>query len=167
MTILEPPRLALREFTEEDAENAYLLNLDPEVVRYTGDGPFESIEAARIFLKNYPDYKKHGYGRWAVIEKSSNEFLGWCGLKYIEELNEYDIGYRFFRKHWGKGFATESAKACLAYGFEKLQLPFVVGRAAKENTASIHVLEKIGLNYHRAGVFHGDDSVVYRLENQK
>jgi RimJ/RimL family protein N-acetyltransferase len=162
--ILETPRLILREFTEDDGEQAYLLNLDPDVIRYTGDGPFESIDAARNFLKNYPDYQKNGFGRWATIDKQSGEFVGWCGLKYIEDLQEYDIGYRFFKRHWGKGYATESAKACLDHGFAQLNMPFIVGRAAKANTASIHVLQKIGLQYYKEGVFHGDDSVVYRLD---
>ena len=104
-------RLYLREKTADDAENAYLLNLDPDVIKYTGDPPFESIEAARIFLQNYNHYTKYGFGRWAVIDKENDEYLGWCGLKYSADLNEYDIGFRFFKRHWNKGYATEAAQA--------------------------------------------------------
>ena len=94
--ILETPRLLLREFRIDDAENAYLLNLDEEVIKYTGDKSFISIEEAKSFLANYNDYKKNGFGRWAVINKVDNEFLGWCGLKYSADIKEVDIGFRFF-----------------------------------------------------------------------
>ena len=89
MKILETERLYLREMETDDAENAYRLNLDWENIKYTGDKPFESIQEAKEFLLNYSHYKNYGFGRWAVIEKYSNEFLGWCGLKYTPELDEY------------------------------------------------------------------------------
>ena len=167
MKILETERLYLREITIEDAENAYLLNLDPEVVKYTSDEPFENVECARTFLKNYDHYKKYGFGRWAVINKTDNEFLGWCGLKYTEELDEFDIGFRFFKKHWNKGYATESAKACLELGFKKFEMPKIVGRAMKENFGSIKVLEKIGLKYYKPFDFDGEAGVIYLIENRK
>lgn len=142
-TILQTPRLILREFHLEDAENFYELNRNPNVIKFTGDSSFQSISEAEEFLRNYDDYKRNGYGRWAVIEKDLGEFLGWCGLKF--DGKETDIGFRFFEKHWNKGFATESAKACLEYGFNKLNLNEIVGRAMKENIGSHKVLEKIGL----------------------
>ncbi len=145
--IVETERLYLREMKPEDAQNAYLLNLDPEVIRYTGDGPFGSIEEAQIFLRNYDHYRKYGFGRWAVIRKSDGEFLGWCGLKYTPELDEHDIGFRLFRCYWNKGYATEAAKACLQLGFSKFGMQQIVGRAMSENHASIRVLEKIGLQF--------------------
>ncbi|MCE3229649.1 MAG: GCN5-related N-acetyltransferase, partial [Bacteroidetes bacterium] len=154
--ITETKRLMLREITTNDAEQAYLLNLDPEVIRYTGDEAFKTIDEARSFLEKYDSYKKYGYGRWGVIDKSNNEFLGWCGLKYSPESNEHDIGFRFFKKHWNKGYATEAALACLDLGFNKFNMPFIVGRAAKENTASIHVLKKIGLTYLKDEMCHHD-----------
>jgi len=82
MKIISTPRLLLREMTPEDAGNLYYLNLDPEVIRYTGDPPFDSILDAEIFLNRYDHYQKYGFGRWAVIRKLDNAFLGWCGLKY-------------------------------------------------------------------------------------
>ncbi len=167
MKILETERLYLREMKLEDAENAYLLNLDPEVVKYTGDGTFKSIKDARIFLKNYDHYKKYGFGRWAVIKKSDSKFLGWCGLKYTKELDEFDIGFRFFKEHWNKGYATESAKECLEFGFKKIGIQKIVGRAMSENIASIKVLEKIGLKYLKPYDFDGEKGVVYIIENTK
>jgi RimJ/RimL family protein N-acetyltransferase len=115
--ILETERLLLREMTADDAENAYELNSDWEVIKYTGDEAFESVEAAKTFLENYKDYEKNGFGRWAVMLKETGEYLGWCGLKLNETIKEVDLGYRFSRRNWGKGYTTESSKACLEYGF--------------------------------------------------
>ncbi|MBA3663094.1 MAG: GNAT family N-acetyltransferase [Bacteroidetes bacterium] len=161
MIIAETERLILREMSAEDAEQAYLLNLDPEVIKYTGDEPFKTIEEARTFLENYTSYKKYGFGRWAVEDKNNNTFLGWCGLKYIEEENQHDIGFRFFKKHWGKGYATEAALACLSLGFETFKLPHIIGRAAKANTGSVNVLKKTGMSYLKDDECHGDEAVIY------
>ena len=93
--LLSTPRLLLREFSPSDAAAMYSLNSDPEVIRYTGDAPFESVQAAKTFLKSYNEYQNNGYGRWAVVLKESGAFIGWCGLKLNEE-NLVDLGFRFF-----------------------------------------------------------------------
>lgn len=145
--VIETPRLGMRRLTPHDAQHFFNLNSDPEVIRYTGDAPFEDVAEARWFLENYDHYKKFGYGRWAVLLKETGEFIGWCGLKFMPELGETDLGSRFFRCHWNKGFATEAAKACVEYGFEKLGLKRIVGRAMEANAASIRVLQKAGLHF--------------------
>jgi len=167
-TILETNRLLLREFEIKDAESFFELNLNPNVIKYTGNSAFKDIDEAKIFLENYSDYQKNGFGRWPVIiiNKSTQKFLGWCGLKYDENLNETDIGFRFFEHFWNKGFATYSAKACINYGFEKLNLKIIIGRAMKENMASIKVLEKIGLQYQRDFNFDDQVGVIYSIENK-
>lgn len=161
MTILETPRLYLREMTPEDAEVAYILNLDPDVLRYTGDDPFENIEEAKTFLENYASYRTYGFGRWGVILKETGEYLGWCGLKYTPELDEFDIGYRLMKKFWGKGYATEAAEACLEFGFTQLNMKTIVGRAMPANVASVRVLEKIGLSYLENRFTDGTEEVIY------
>lgn len=161
MKILETPRLYLREMTPEDAEAAYILNLDPEVLQYTGDDPFESIEEAKTFLENYASYRTYGFGRWGIILKETDEYLGWCGLKYTPELDEFDIGYRLMKKFWGKGYATEAAKACLELGFEQFNMKTIVGRAMPANLASVRVLEKIGLTYLENRFTDGTEEVIY------
>lgn len=164
--ILQTPRLYLREITTDDAENAYLLNLDPEVIQYTGDESFESVEKAREFLAGYDHYEKYGFGRWAVIRKEDDAFLGWCGLKYVAEHDEYDVGYRLFKKYWNQGYATEAAKACLEYGFESLGMKTIVGRVMHANVASIRVLEKIGLTYWKDFDFDGEEGMVFKIGEQ-
>lgn len=146
--IIETKRLILREFTELDATLIYELNLDPDVTRYTHD-PVRDLDHASEILEKVilPQYVLYNYGRWAVHLKPALQFLGWCGLKYRPELNEIDLGYRFKTEAWGKGYATESAYASIKYGFEKLSLQQITGRAEPENTASWRVLEKCGMNY--------------------
>ena len=164
--ILETPRLLLREFDIDDAQSFYDLNLNPNVIKYTGNSAFKDIEEAKEFLNNYSDYKENGFGRWAVINKATKEFIGWCGLKNDKKTDETDIGFRFFETFWNQGFATESAKACINYGFENLKLKTIIGRAMKENTASIKVLEKIGLHYEKDFDFDGKEGIIYKIENQ-
>ncbi len=145
--ILETPRLRLRESTPDDAEFVYNLNLDPEVVRYTGDSGFESVSEARAFLSNYESFKKFGYGRWICELRETGEAIGWCGLK--NEAGLIDLGYRFFQKHWNKGYASEAAAACLDYGHQVLKMPKIIARAAIANTGSWRVMEKTGMQKHK------------------
>lgn len=162
--ILQTDRLLLREFLISDAESLYMLNDDYDVIKYTGDVPFLNVNEAKLFLKNYNPYKTFGFGRWAVIDKSNNEFLGWCGLKFSPELQETDIGFRFFKKNWNKGYATEAANACIHFGFDNLNLKKIVGRAMESNTASIKVLEKIGMQYVDVIDFKKHRGVLYQIQ---
>jgi RimJ/RimL family protein N-acetyltransferase len=164
--VIETERLLLRDFTIEDAPLIYELNHDPEVTRYTLD-PVENIEQAKQILEQtiLPQYALYNHGRWAVHLRVDLEFLGWCGLKYRPERHEIDLGYRFKKQAWGKGFATESAYACLNYGFEKLGLKRIVGRAMPGNIASLKVLEKIGMNYLCEEIVDGHPAKTYELYN--
>jgi len=143
--VLETPRFYLRKFLLSDAPLFFLLNEDDEVIQYTGDPPFESEAEALIFLQNYDPYTTFGMGRWAVIDRETGEYMGWCGLKFHPETEEVDVGYRLFRKHWGKGIATETAVACIRYGFEYLGLQRIIARVHPDNSASVRVLEKCGM----------------------
>ena len=146
--IIETSRLMLRTFTEFDANLIYELNLDPEVTRYTHDPVKDLAHASEILEKVIiPQYALYNHGRWAVHVKTTLEFLGWCGLKYRAELNEIDLGYRFKKEGWGKGYATEAAYASIQYGFEKIGLQRIVARAEIENIGSWKVLEKCGMTY--------------------
>lgn len=162
--IAETNRLILRELRQDDAEHFYELNNDPEVIKYTGDKAFESIEEARSFLKNYSHYRENGFGRWAVIRKDDKVFIGWCGLKLNEE-GYVDIGFRIFQKYWGKGYATEAAKKFIDLGFNRFGLSEIIGRTANENKSSFRVLEKIGMTYFKNGECHGiKDASYFKVE---
>lgn len=158
---IETERTIMRKLTKEDAKDFYTLNLDDEVLKYTGDKPFENIQASIHFLTNYDQYEKYGVGRLAVIDKATTKFIGWCGLKYSKDKYEYDIGFRFYRSYWNKGYATETSKKCLDFGFNELGIEKVVGRAMKENIGSIKVLEKIGMKFKEKFDFDGREGVIY------
>ncbi|WP_158962083.1 GNAT family N-acetyltransferase [Myroides fluvii] len=157
-------RLILRELHPSDANSFFELNANPNVIRYTGNAAFKDVAEATEFLEHYSDYKENGYGRWAVVLKDSGRFVGWCGLKFDEETQQTDIGFRFFEAEWGKGYATESAEACLQLGFDAFALDCIIGRAMKANRASIRVLEKLGLTYEKDILLDGADAVLYKIK---
>ena len=163
--IIETKRLYLREFLNVDGFCLYHLNKDPEVIQYTGDSPFNSVKKATVFIENYNDYKHNGYGRWAVCLKESHEFIGWCGLKKDTETNEVDLGFRFYKKYWGRGYATEAALACVNYGFLQLNLSEIIGRAHIENNPSIEVLKKCNLKLKKTFLYDNKPSVYYTIDN--
>lgn len=163
---LETTRTFLRQLSVEDAESFYQLNLDPEVLQFTGDDAFTSIEAARAFLANYHPYEQFGIGRLAVINKTNQEFMGWCGLKYSPEKDEYDIGFRFFKTYWNQGFATETAQKCIEHGFEELNIKRIVGRAMAANTNSIKVLKKLGMTFKENFDFDGQEGVIFEIRKR-
>ncbi len=156
----------MRPLVLADAEGLFWLNRDPEVIRYSGDLPFASVATAAVFLRTYDQYSRYGVGRLAVIDKRSGSFLGWCGLRYGPEDDTYDLGFRFFRRHWGQGLATETAYASLQWGFAQRGLLRVVGRAMAANTASIRVLEKVGMRFCGAIDFEGCPGVLYAAEQE-
>jgi ribosomal-protein-alanine N-acetyltransferase len=144
-TVAVTERLMLREFSPADAEALYALNADPEVVRYTGDRAFRDIEEARQLLANYDSYRQRGFGRWSVNLNETTEYIGFCGLAHRSETDEVDLGFRFYRACWGKGYATEAGLASLAIGFEHYGLDRIVGRAMEANLASHRVLTRLGM----------------------
>ncbi|MFK5957437.1 MAG: GNAT family N-acetyltransferase [Lutibacter sp.] len=163
--ILETERLYLREFLSSDGFHFYHLNNDKDVIKHTGNKAFKSLDEATNFIKKYSDYKQNGYGRWAVCLKDTNEFLGWCGLRFEESKNEVDLGFRFYKKHWGKGYATEAAKASIKYAFSILNIEEIVGRAYVENIASINVLKKCNLIFQNEFKYDHKLAVLYNLKN--
>ncbi len=162
--IIESPRLLLRQFTLADADSLLQLNSNPAVMQYLHEAPLHTIADAEKVLTDiiFPQYKNN-LGRWALHLKENNQFLGWCGLKYLAEKDEVDLGYRLLQEHWGKGFATEAALHCVEYGFKKLSLPLIIGRAHVDNKASIKVLEKVGMEFVREGVEDGCVVRIYRI----
>ena len=166
MKTIETKRLILRPFALADIQPSYEMNLDEDVSRYTGDGgvvSYEEIEK-RITENVLGDYEKHGFGRFAVELKSESTFIGFAGLKYIEDLNEVDLGYRFMKKYWGQGLATEAGIACLDYGFNALNLKKIIALVLPENEASVHVLNKLGFTFQKTIIEDGLTAAKYLLE---
>ena len=142
--LFESDRLFFRYLQQEDAPSFFELNNNPNVLRYTGDDAFSNIEKATSFLTHY-QYNK-GMGRYAVIRKSDNTFIGWCGPK-LNSNNLIDLGFRFFEQEWNKGYATEAAMATIEYCFNTLEINSLIARANSENIGSIRVIEKCNFIY--------------------
>ena len=174
---LETERLVLRRFTEADVDNLVELDGDPDVMRFiTGGRSTPRDEIQNEHLPNYLRYYERfaGYGFWAVIEKSSGEFLGWFHFRPAPgaEPGEVELGYRLRRSAWGKGYGTEGSRALIRKGFAELGVRRVVASTMVVNVASQRVMQKAGMTLARTfhqpwpdrieGEEHGD--VEYALD---
>lgn len=151
---IETERLLLREMRTSDLEGMFELDSNPNVHTYLGNKPIKTkAEAKKIIASVLQQYQDRGIGRFAVIEKETNQFIGWSGLRLNTEYNMngftkyYDIGYRLIERFWGKGYATESGKAALDYAFNIMKLPEIYATTEIGNQASHNALLKIGLHY--------------------
>lgn len=142
--LITTERQLLRPIRATDAAGLFALEADPIIRRFTGDDGFASLEAAERFAREYVSvHATDGMARWAVLDRETGDFLGWCGLRRQKD-GSVDLGYRYRPDTWGRGLATEAARACVAYGFETLALEEIVAWAAPENVASVRILEKLG-----------------------
>jgi len=164
--ILTTLRLYLREFIIEDGQHFYILNKDPQVIKYTGDPPFKSVAEAEGFIKNYSAYTDYGYGRWAVCLKENDEFIGFCGLKYHPKEQITEVGFRISKNYWNKGYATESTLACIEYGFKTLKLDTIYAHVHIKNIASHRVIEKCGLTFVKKFMYDKLPAYLYKLKNK-
>lgn len=156
MTIFaETERLILREVLDSDLEGFFELDSDPDVHKYLGNRPITTRDEAKKAIDLIRrQYSERGVGRWAVVHKDSGEFMGWSGLKlntkeesyHPKHYNFHDIGYRLIKRYWGQGYATESGKAAIDYGFDTMNLDAVYAITEMGNEASHRALEKIGLD---------------------
>ncbi len=148
--IIETERLILREILPTDVDGMFELDSDPDVHLYLGNQPVHhqsEIKDVIEFIRQ--QYVDNGIGRWAIIEKKTNAFVGWAGLKYITEqtnhhIHYYDLGYRLIKRYWGQGIAPEAAKSVLDYAFDKMELTEVYAMADCNNDGSNHILQKLG-----------------------
>lgn len=148
---VETDRFLLREIVESDLQGFFELDTDPEVHRYLGNQPLTTLEeCAGVIEYVRKQYEADGMGRWAVIDKATNDFVGWSGLKHEKKVRDYpyyDLGYRLKRNYWGKGIATETAIASVDYGFRVMNLPKICAAAHVDNIGSNRVLQKAGLTF--------------------
>lgn len=166
----ETERFILREILPTDVDKLFELDSDPEVHRYLGNSPVTSkdqiIDVINFIRQQYVD---NGIGRWAIIDKKTNDFIGWTGLKFVTDLtnnhkNYYDLGYRLIKKYWGQGIATETALASLNYAFDKLNADEVYAMADCENDSSNKILNKIGLSFIETFDFDGIKHNWYKID---
>ena len=147
---LETERLVLRRLTAADVDNLVELDGDPEVMRYLSGGaptPRDVIESDILprLLRAYE--RGAGFGYWAAIEKANGDFLGWFSFRPSDGggPEQAELGYRLRRTAWGRGLATEGARALVRKGFTELGVRRVVATTYQDNLASRRVMEKVGM----------------------
>lgn len=166
---LETKRLILKTTELSDLDNLVALRSDPDVMKYTGDdvqGKEEVKEALNFFISYYD---KHGMGFFSVFEKETGSFVGQAGLFHLlfdERQPEIEIAYRLHKKFWGKGYATELAKAIIQWGFQHLSKDKLIASSYPENVASQKVLKKAGLDF-RGRIKLDDGTKLFRYEIYK
>lgn len=158
----ETERLILREVEYSDDLDLFEMDSDPDVHLYIEKKPVKSIkEITSIIDLLKKQYSENGIARWAVVDKITKECIGWSGLKYFNQplnnhLHIYELGYRFKKKHWRKGYATEAAEAVLNYGFNHLNLDTIYAITDPENFNSQKVLKKLGFEFKETFNYEGD-----------
>jgi RimJ/RimL family protein N-acetyltransferase len=142
---LETERLVLRMFRESDTDAYAEMVGDPEVMRFLGGGqPVPRAEAWRNMAMVLGHWHLRGYGMWAVEEQASGELVGRVGCWRPEGWPGLEVGWTLRRRFWGRGYATEAARASVAYAFETLDQTRVISLIAPENVNSIRVAERLG-----------------------
>ena len=162
-TELETKRLRLRLFTHDDLQIMFSLGSDPDVIKYA-DTPCKDLEEAKQRLEQGPlaDYQKYGYGRFAVELKETGKVIGFCGIKYLPEIDLPEVGYRYLKEYWGRGIGTEAAKASVEFARQDLKIKKLIALIVPENTASIRVAEKLGMK--RGPLIHIYDTDAFQYE---
>lgn len=161
---LETERLVLRRFTRDDVDLLVELDSDPQVMWYISKGrPTARAEIEKIILPRFLEYYElfPSYGTWATYEKATGEFIGWLSLRPRDgdPPDEPELGYRLRRSAWGKGYATEGARALVDLAFRKLGARRIYAETMAVNAASRRVMEKAGLKYARTFHMEFEDPV--------
>jgi RimJ/RimL family protein N-acetyltransferase len=155
-------RLLLRPFDASDLDSFANMNADPEVVAFLGNGqPVDRNESWKILAWLLGHWQLRGFGSWAVEERETKRFVGRIGLFYPEGWPGIEISYVLARSVWGKGYATEGARASMNYAFEKFKIPRVISLIHPANLSSIKVAEKLGELFEQKMEFNGKTVLVY------
>ncbi len=147
MTIptLRPSNLLLRPWTLEDAPALFQILQELDILKYFPPTTFTLEKTQRYINHQLNHWQERGYGHWAVVTEADGRVVGWNGLEYLPELGEVEVAYLLSERARGRGFATEAARAAVAFGFGTCHLPAIIGLVHPENNPSVRVLEKCGL----------------------
>jgi len=160
--VLETERLVLRKMEMADVETLMGIFSDPVARRYYP--ATKSREEAEGWVRwTLGSYRDHGFGQWVAVLKDTGEFAGQCGLtvQEVEGKDEVEIGYLFLRRFWGRGLATEAAKAARDHGFDTLGYRRLVSLISPRNLASRRVAEKVGMSLEKKVFKRNKETCVY------
>lgn len=162
--MIETERLILRMFREDDLDQYAAICADADVVRYLGEGrPLARWEAWRQMAMLVGHWQLRGYGPWAVEERRTGRLLGRIGFFNPEGWPGFELGWTLDRSVWGRGFATEGAKAALKYAFDELKADKVISLIQPPNEASIKVALRIGENLEGRTEVLGKEVLIYGI----
>jgi ribosomal-protein-alanine N-acetyltransferase len=143
---ISTPRLLLRPWTLEDGEAWFNILQEPDILRYFPNPNPPARFKADAYIKHHLTHWMHnGYGHWAIVTPEDGRVIGWNGLEYLTELGEVEVAYLLTKRVWGRGYASEAARAAIRFGFETAGLSAIIGLVHPDNIASIRVLQKCGL----------------------
>lgn len=163
---LETERLIIRELAMDDLEPFHAVFGDAEVMARIPSGVSRDLDHSAERLRWMIDHQKqHGFSLWAIVERSSDEMIGTCGLILVEGKGpDVELAYHLARSRWGNGYGGEAAAACIDYGLGELELERIIAVADPMHFVSRRVMEKVGMSFERRGRFYGQDMVVYSIE---
>jgi ribosomal-protein-alanine N-acetyltransferase len=165
---IETERLLIRPMQPDDAEPLWEILRDPSTWEFIGPQQVQSLEEARGFVERKAAYHdEHGFAMWTVVERESGRAVGDCGLQLLEGGPDVELGYHMSAAFRGRGYTTEAARACLAYGLDGLGLASIVAVAWPGHTASQRVMQKCGMRLVGPGSHYGHETVVYELTREE
>lgn len=162
-------RLKLSPFSSDDtAEHFEAVVSQPRVARWLPGGlPGTPDQASALTAAFAAHWDQRGYGVFVVRDRDTGRFVGRCGLRYLPELDDVELLYAFRPKAWGRGLATEAARACVDDGFDRVGLPHVIALVLPDNTASLRVLERTGMSPDGQLTIFGLHVTRFRLVNDR
>ena len=166
---IETERLILRQATEAHLDDwAARVFADPDVIRYMPKRDMTPYARAERALNNYNRlWVEHKVGGWVIVNKIDGQLIGSCEIEYLDDTDEYELGYALSKAFWGKGIATEAARAALRYGFETVKLERIIAVVVPENAASWRVLEHIGFLFEKNANYYDLDVVYYGINRNQ
>ncbi|HEX2057431.1 MAG TPA: GNAT family N-acetyltransferase [Actinomycetota bacterium] len=164
--VIQTARLLIRLPLDEDAQPFLDIHTDPDVIRWLGGPRPKTLQDERDRIaRGRAMHEELGFTMWTAVEKATGEVVGLAGLFPVEGGDgAIEVAYHFRKDRWGRGYATEAARACLDYGFSTGRLDRVVGLVHPDNHASRRVLEKCGMTYEGRGRYYDMDLLIFALE---
>jgi ribosomal-protein-alanine N-acetyltransferase len=160
----ETSRLILRPWSHKDVEPLQeILGVEGVLQYFPRSDPPDRDRVEKFVAAQIKHWEDNGFGWWALEQKDKSGLMGWCGLQFLPETNECEVGFLLGKPFWKRGFATEAARFSLEHGFEILSMETIVAIVHPENAASIHVIEKLGMAFDKRTRYFDMDCFRYYL----